>query len=162
MLRQKKVSKEKATWLPLISSVPHFRRGLTKGAPAPSSTCGIPAAPLTGYSRRKLRYSARHTGLNPYLRQIFFALAVRTRQLLRLRRFPRAMLIVIHKCLRYTVIPAGIAGIQKPWMAIPKQTANSKQQISPYGLLSKIKHSHPCVLDPGNPCREDVLKKTCV
>ncbi|MGZ4979742.1 MAG: hypothetical protein ACXV8O_21640 [Methylobacter sp.] len=29
-------------------------------------------------------------------------------------------------------------------------------------LLSEIKHSHPCALDPGNPCRDDVLCSICV
>jgi len=100
LLRQKKVSKEKATRLPLESCVPRFRRGLPKGAPAPSSTCGLSAAPLTGCSRRKLRYSARHAGLNSYHRQIFFAL---TRRLL-VSLLPCAALIVIHKYLGNTTI----------------------------------------------------------
>ncbi|TCV87003.1 hypothetical protein EDE11_103232 [Methylomonas methanica] len=39
-------------------------RGCRKGLPAPSAMCGIHAAPLTGYSYQKLRYSARHTGQN--------------------------------------------------------------------------------------------------
>jgi hypothetical protein len=43
---KEKYPKEKATRLPLASCVPRFRRGLAKGAPAPSPTCGIPAAPL--------------------------------------------------------------------------------------------------------------------
>lgn len=34
--------------------------------------------------------------------------------------FPRLALVFIHKCLGDTVIPAGIAGIQRPWMAMPK------------------------------------------
>jgi len=42
-----------------------------KGLPVPPATCGIPAAPRTGYSRQNLRYSARHTGMgglfNPLL-----------------------------------------------------------------------------------------------
>jgi len=51
LLRQKKVTKEKATRLPLISCAPRFYRGSAEGAPAPLLTRGIPAAPLTGCSR---------------------------------------------------------------------------------------------------------------
>ncbi|MGZ5059958.1 MAG: hypothetical protein ACXWAA_16150, partial [Methylobacter sp.] len=48
LLRQKKVTKEKAARLPLISCAPRFYRGSAEGAPAPLLTCGIPAAPLNG------------------------------------------------------------------------------------------------------------------
>jgi hypothetical protein len=65
---EKKVTKEKATRLPLASYAPRFCRGSAEGAPAPLLTCGIPAAPLTGYSRQKLRCSARHTGQKPSVR----------------------------------------------------------------------------------------------
>jgi hypothetical protein len=30
------------------------------------------------------------------------------------------------------------------------------------GLLGKFKRSHPCALDSGNPCRNDVLLKICI
>jgi hypothetical protein len=61
-------------------------------------------------------------------------------------------LVVIHKCLGDNVIPAGIAGIQKPWMAM------SKLAVSPATReLPNDEHSHPCALDSGNPCRNDVL-----
>jgi hypothetical protein len=43
------------------------------------------------------------------------------------------------------VIPAGIAGIQKPWMAMSKQTTS----LAKKGGLSEIKHSHPYALDSG-------------
>jgi len=46
LLRQKKVTKEKATRLPLASCAPRFCRGSAEGAPAPLPTRGIPAAPL--------------------------------------------------------------------------------------------------------------------
>jgi len=55
------------------------------------------------------------------------------------------------------VIPAGIAGIQKPWMAIPKQA-----QVRYKELLNEINRSHPCALDSGNPCRNDGLPQTLV
>jgi len=45
---EKKVTKEKATRLPLASCAPRFYRGSAEGAPAPLLTCGIPAAPLYG------------------------------------------------------------------------------------------------------------------
>jgi len=51
LLRQKKVTKEKATRLPLTSCAPRFYRESAEGAPAPLLTRGIPAAPLTGCSR---------------------------------------------------------------------------------------------------------------
>jgi len=44
-------------------------------------------------------------------------------------------LYLISNMLRLAVIPAGIAGIHKPRMAIYR--------------------THPCVLDSGNPCRND-------
>ena len=40
-----------------------------------------------------------------------------------------------------TVIPAGIAGIQKPWMAIPKLATSLTTRELP-----NDKHSHPCAL----------------
>ncbi|MFZ2404653.1 MAG: hypothetical protein WAW41_05915, partial [Methylobacter sp.] len=43
---EKKVTKEKATRLPLASCAPRFYRGSAEGAPAPLLTRGIPAAPL--------------------------------------------------------------------------------------------------------------------
>ncbi len=55
------------------------------------------------------------------------------------------------------VIPAGIVGIQKPWMAIAKQTVSINRE-----LLNKIEHSHPCALDSGNPCRNDGVTQTLV
>jgi len=78
---------------------------VAKGAPAPSSTCGIPVAPLTGYSRRKLRYSARHTGLNPPCHRQIYAGS------------QQAGHSSLYTNILKRVIPAGIAGIQKPWMA---------------------------------------------
>jgi len=45
---EKKVTKEKATRLPLASCAPRFYRGSAEGAPAPLLTRGIPAAPLNG------------------------------------------------------------------------------------------------------------------
>jgi len=62
--RKKSIQKKDGP-LPLTSCAPHFHQGLTKGTPVPSSMCGIPAAPLAGYSRRKLRCSARQTGPSP-------------------------------------------------------------------------------------------------
>ncbi|MFZ2405826.1 MAG: hypothetical protein WAW41_11860, partial [Methylobacter sp.] len=46
---------------------------------------------------------------------------------------------------------------EKSWMAIPKQIA-----IITIGLPNKIKCSRPCVLDPGNPCRDDGVTQTLV
>ena len=43
-----------------FSHLPGFAR---KDIPALLANCGIPAAPLTGYSRQMLRCSARHKGL---------------------------------------------------------------------------------------------------
>jgi hypothetical protein len=71
---EKKVTKEKATRLPLISCAPRFCRGSAEGAPAPLLTCGIHAAPLTGYSRQKLRCSERQTGEVPSVRNISYQL----------------------------------------------------------------------------------------
>jgi hypothetical protein len=51
---------------------------------------------------------------------------------------PDAYLLNTYQFIQY-VIPAGIAGIQKPGMARLR--------------------SHPCVLDTGSPCRYDVLFK---
>jgi len=62
--------KEKATRLPLASCAPRFYRGSAEGAPAPLLTCGIHAAPLAGYSRQKLRCSARQTGEILFVRNI--------------------------------------------------------------------------------------------
>ncbi len=63
---------------------------------------------------------------------------------------------------RYTqvleyVIPAGIAGIQMPWMA--------KLDFSVFLVIRKhvwACYSHPCVLDPGNPCRDDGVSQALV
>jgi hypothetical protein len=74
VLRQRKVSKRKAARLPLASCAPRFCRGSAEGAPAPLLTCGIPAAPLTGCSRQKLRCSARQTGLNSCHWQVSIAI----------------------------------------------------------------------------------------
>ncbi len=75
---------------------------------------------------------------------------------------PKLQLSSLYTSILKHVIPAGIhsglscpepfgsmqirsrricAGIQKPWMAIPKQTASVT-----WGLLCKIKRSHPCAL----------------
>ncbi|MEQ1543928.1 BatD family protein [Methyloglobulus sp.] len=48
------------------------------------------------------------------------------------------------------VIPAGIAGIQMPRMAMPNNNSNFLRIWSNF-------FSHPCVLDLGNPCRDDEL-----
>ncbi|WP_340120658.1 hypothetical protein, partial [Methylobacter svalbardensis] len=45
---EKKVTKEKATRLPLISCAPRFCRGSVEGVPALLLTCGIHAAPPNG------------------------------------------------------------------------------------------------------------------
>jgi hypothetical protein len=63
----KKSIQKKGGPIPLLSCAPRFCRGSAEGAPAPLLTCGIPAAPLTGYSRQKLRCSARHRGLGSVL-----------------------------------------------------------------------------------------------
>ena len=47
-----------------------------------------------------------------------------------------------------TVIPAGNAGIQLPWMAM------FKLQI-PFRISLLYRSIHPCGLDPGSPCRDD-------
>jgi hypothetical protein len=81
--------------------------------------------------------------------------------------------LLLHTSILKRVIPAGIAGIhdckdaegramhgavaEKPWMAIPKQTASITRE-----LLSKIKRSHPCALDSGNPCRNDGVLQALV
>ncbi|MGZ5576232.1 MAG: hypothetical protein ACXWFG_10420 [Methylobacter sp.] len=74
-----------------------------------------------------------------------------------------------------SVIPAGIAGIhdctdaggraptvgalgdagavaEKPWMAMSKLAVSLATRELP-----NDEHSHPCALDSGNPCRNDVL-----
>jgi hypothetical protein len=56
------------------------------------------------------------------------------------------------------VIPAGIAGIQKPWMAmltLPQDIEQLHQLF--FSCMSHCLRffSHPCVLDSGNPCRND-------
>jgi len=48
-------------------------KGWRKGLSCPFVNVRHSCRTPTGYSRRKLRYSARHTGLNPYHRQIFSA-----------------------------------------------------------------------------------------
>jgi hypothetical protein len=51
----------------------------------------------------------------------------------RLASFPRRNAHPLYTSILEHVIPAGIAGIQKPWMAMPKQTAS----LVTGGLLSK-------------------------
>ncbi|MFZ2405472.1 MAG: hypothetical protein WAW41_10075, partial [Methylobacter sp.] len=53
----------------------------------------------------------------------------------------RSALVVIHKCLGDAVIPAGIAGIQKPWMAMSKLAVSLATRELP-----NDEHSHPCAL----------------
>jgi len=75
---QSKRNQRKGDRMPLLSSVPRFRRGCRKWLPATPQRaasaiapallyllhpCSRPCRTPSGGSRRKLRYSARHTGL---------------------------------------------------------------------------------------------------
>jgi hypothetical protein len=86
---KRKYPKKRRPGCRLFPAFLDFDEGWRKGLLPPSPTCGIPAAPLTGYSRQKLRYSARHAGL--------IAPTGKFSSLL------RAALIVIHKYLRCAV-----------------------------------------------------------
>ena len=55
--------------------------------------------------------------------------------------------------LQAAVIPAGIAGIQLPGMAT---SDNPNDSIETTSETIKNESSHPCDLDSGNPCRNDV------
>jgi hypothetical protein len=73
LLRQKKVSKEKATRMPLASCALGFFVGVCqKGHPCPFGKTRLPCRAPSGYSRQKPQCSARHTGINRYLRNISY------------------------------------------------------------------------------------------
>ena len=50
-VRTKKSIQKKAARCRLLPALWQFYRGLLEGTPVPPAKCGIPAAPLTGYSR---------------------------------------------------------------------------------------------------------------
>ncbi len=50
----------------------------------------------------------------------------------------------------YSIRHPGNAGIQVPWMAMSNQVVNL------HGFFHTFTLAHPCVLDPGIPCLDDV------
>ena len=65
LLRQRKVSKRKAARISPSSCASRFLQGLVKGAPAPSPTSGIPAAPLRAIPAKNCDARGRNTGTKP-------------------------------------------------------------------------------------------------
>ncbi len=59
---EKKVAKEKAARLPLMSCAPRICRGTAEWASCPSAAVRHPCRTPTGYSRQMLRCSTRQTG----------------------------------------------------------------------------------------------------